>query len=180
MNKYTVFSSDHEILGFMILSYQFAIDRDDFLGFYEEEGLNQVQPDKWYPAQKVLNVFNALAERGGEMTDFVSIGMAVSMQVPLPPETKKLPPEAVLMGILSAAKDVNRGSNVGYDCCYQDGPGHLRYELCSPMPDDVFYGLIYGMARRLLPEGTPFTVTYDSHLPRREDGGSHTVIHLKW
>jgi hypothetical protein len=47
------------------------------------------------------------------------------------------------------------------------------------MPDDLEYGILYGFAKRFL-AGTQFTVWYDEDLPRMDQGGDQTVIHVKW
>ena len=51
--------------------------------------------------------------------------------------------------------------------------------LRMPHPDDFWFGAFYGLVRHLIPEQT-FSVYYDEHEPRREQGGAVTIIHIAW
>ncbi|MEP7284317.1 MAG: hypothetical protein ABI947_00955, partial [Chloroflexota bacterium] len=47
-------------------------------------------------------------------------------------------------------------------------------------PDDLTYGVAYGLAKRWLPQGTRFKVYYDEAVPSLDRGGSVTTIHIEW
>lgn len=180
MSKYTVFSPDHEVLGAAIITYRDSVNLDHYADFYVEAGLGDVQPDQWYPFQKVLDVLNAIAERGGEMMDFVSIGMAVGRNAPVPPEVSSLPFAQILQTMGKAVEQTNRGANRGYTIFEQVSPTHIKLNIRDSSPDDLLYGTIYGYAKRFLPDGYRFTVRFDPDSPRRELGGDSTILHIEW
>ncbi len=60
------------------------------------------------------------------------------------------------------------------------GDNQLTCRVTGPYPDDLVYGVVFGFARRLLPPDVYFTVYYDAALPRRDEGGIETVIHVEW
>ncbi len=180
MSKYTVFSPDHEVLGAAIITYRDSVNLEHYAEVYAEHELGGVKPDQWYPYQKVLDVLNTLAERGGEMMDFVSIGMAVSSKAPLPPEFDAMPFAQVIQAVGMAVAQFNRGKDCGYTKFEEISPTHIKLEIRDPAPDDLLYGNIYGYAKRFLPAGYRFSVRYDTDIPRRELGGHSTIIHVEW
>jgi hypothetical protein len=107
--------------------------------------------------------------------------MAIIDNAVLPPEMETAPLVQKLM-LLSALHDINhRGTgDPGRYIVEQVGEKHLKYTTNTPYPDDMIYGYIYGVAKRFLPRGTHFTVTYDPEVPRQHEGGTHTIFHLKW
>jgi hypothetical protein len=42
------------------------------------------------------------------------------------------------------------------------------------------YGIIYGLAKRLLPAGIQFSVKYEEGQPNRDRGGDKSIIHVRW
>ena len=63
----------------------------------------------------------------------------------------------------------HRNGDVGEERAEKLGDKHLRLIMKTPYPDDLAYGVVWGMARRFLPTGTHFTVKYDeaAATPRR-------------
>jgi hypothetical protein len=60
------------------------------------------------------------------------------------------------------------------------GDQHMRLTMRTPYPDDLPYGVVWGMARRFLPEGTQFLIKYDETEPHRDLGGEYTVLDISW
>ena len=177
---YTVFNPDHEVLGVLILSYRNSINQQNYHELYTQMGLDNVQPDQWYPFQRLLDVFNAIAERNDAMMDFVSIAMASAIGAPMPPEFDQMPFTQVMLAFNHSLEGVNRGSDYGYTHVIEVEPNHMRINARYPAPDDSLYGGVYCYAKRFLPKGSHFTLRYDETIPRREEGGDVTVMHLKW
>lgn len=180
MSKYAVFHPDHEVLGAAVITYRDSVNLEHYVDFYAEYGLGDVKPDQWYPFQKVLDVLSAIAERGGEMMDFVSIGMAVGANAFLPPEFDTMPFAQIIQATGMAAGRFNRGSDFGFTTFEQLSPTHVKLDIRDPSPDDLLYGVLYGYAKRYLPSGYRFTVKYDPNTPRRELGGNSTILHVEW
>jgi len=178
--RYTVFSPDHEILGALIISYRNSVNQQNYHDLYTQMGLDNVQPDQWYPFQRLLDVFNALAEREGAMMDFVSIALASVMGSPMPPIFEQMPFTQIMLAFNHSLEGVNRGTDYGYTRVTEVEPNHMRIDARYPAPDDLLYGGIYGYAKRFLPKGSKFTLRYDESTPRRVHGGDVPVIHLTW
>ncbi len=178
--RYTVFSPDHEVLGATIISYRNSVNEPNYREIYTQLGLDKVQPDQWYPFQKMLDVFNILGEREGSLMDFVSIALAAVVGSPMPPEFDTMPFVQIMQAFSHAITLVNRGTDYGYATVTEVEPNHLRIDARYPSPDDIMYGALYGYAKRFLPKGTSFTLRYDETIPRREHGGDVTVMHLRW
>lgn len=185
MGKYTVFEPDIEVSGVSALALTTSIVHREIEQILIRHDLNNIVPGEWYPLQNVLDVFNELAERGGTSSQyFVGIGMAVADNTynGLPPERQAVS----LADFLSAYETVYLARQ---RCCENGDKGYLRFEnvdkhhiiarIRVPYPDDLFYGIIYGLTRNFRPKGKGFTVAYDPSLPRREQGAHETVIHIR-
>lgn len=177
MSHYALFHPDTELLGGLVLSYIQSINVENYRDLYADFGLDALEPDKWYPAQPMIDIFNRLVERGGEMFDFVSIGMAVAKTVPLPPtiaisDVMIQSPQFYLSGI--------RGTDPGWYRTSLVSSHHVQLDYRVPFPDDFQYGIIFGLAQKTKPAGSSFLVQYDDTQPRREQGGEFTRIHVTW
>lgn len=182
MKKYVSFDSSVEVNGATVLGFIQCVNRDNILPFLRARGLEHIEPDQWYPLQDYLDVLNDMADRagGGAMMDFVSIGMKIAETSPFPPEFDELPFADVLVASNTAYQMAHRNGDVGYTHAEKVAAGHVRLTMRMPYPSDLSYGVNWGMCRRYLPAGTQFTVTYDEDLPRFEEGGDETVIHIRW
>lgn len=180
MAHYQVFHKDHEVIGQVALEIQTAIGGENIYPIYERHGLTNVNPQAWYPMQNLLDVFNDFEARGGAMFDLVSVGMKTVENLVLPPEASSLP----LLEMFQLSAQIyllnSRGSNIGTIDCEALAPNHVKLTYIVPMPSDFMYGIVYAFGRRFSAPGTPITVYYDEDIPRREDGGTATIIHAQW
>lgn len=178
--KYQVYSEDSQVIGHSILSMVECVRADIMKPLLEKCGLETIDPERWYPLQSWLNVFNEL-EAGGmtKIESFVSVGMTIVETAVLPPEFDRLSFDRIIEMIDYAYKMNNRGTEIGEYKGETVSPRHVRVTITAPYPDDYNYGILYGFARRYLGRGH-FTVFYDDTLPRREEGGKNTVIHVVW
>lgn len=156
------------------------INRDVMRPFLAEHGLTEVDPDRWYSAQAVLNVMNDLATNGDSMSDFVAIGIKAAEISPLTPEMEQMPFDAFMSIYAQVYPARHRNGDAGWLRVDRNGDGHLTITMNVIYPDDVMYGLFYGFARRLFPVDVPFTVYYDETVTHRDQGGTQTVIHVAW
>jgi hypothetical protein len=173
-------SNDQELLGILVKTYPSAINYDNFKEIYAKHGLDNVDPNKWYPAQSIANVVNEIADvQTGAMFDFVSIGIAMIDELPIP-GIGQLSFVDIMKGLDAVLQQTNRGSDTGYVKVEEVSDKHLKIHIRSIAPDDVVYGSYYALARKSLAKGTSFTVFYDPDAPRRDDGAQETIIHIKW
>jgi hypothetical protein len=139
--------------------------------------------DAWYPLQDVLDLFNELAVTGNRSHYFVGIGIAVANNTSagLPEQMRNLSLIEFLNGyeqIYLTRQRCREGGDKGYLRPEQIDEGHIIVRMRVPYPDDLFYGILYGLTRHFRPAGKGFSVRYDPDLSRREQGGSETVIHI--
>lgn len=182
MSRYELFHPDAEILGQVILDFKQAIGSGHFQHYFESRGLVNLQPDVWYPAQPWVDVLNDIAALGSgkAMFDFVSIGIRQLELAVMPPEMDSIPLQDALCSIEEAYRLNYRGTDVGSIQAEAVDQGHIRLIVRSFEPDDLWYGNLHGFMRRFAPPGLKYRVYYDPALPRREQGGAATVLHVVW
>ncbi len=180
MTRYTSFDPNVEIIGRNVLGFIKSANRDNILPILEKHDLAEIDPEKWYPLQNFLDVLSDLSEQGDAMFDFVSIGIKNAETVVFPPEFEGLSFDETLALTSEMSKTLHRNGDAGYITVEKVSEKRVKYTLKMPYPDDYVYGELYGMARRFLPPGTHFVMTYDDDIPRREHGGEVTIIHLTW
>jgi len=181
--KYQAFDPNTEVNGYSMLGFIQCLRKEEIRPYLEMRGLDNIDPEGWYPLQSWLDVLSDLAEKrpGQSMFDFVAVGMKVLEMTHFPPgfETLSLP-KMLAAGNEAYAKVQHRGGDAGEVVLEVIDPHHCVQKVRAPYPDDFWYGIFYGFCRRYLPPGTHFTVYYDENMPRREQGGEQTLIHITW
>lgn len=180
MQRVKPLGPDAEVLGGAIHGFISAVNKENIFPHLEKLGMTEIDPNAWYPKQMYIDLWNSIIESNSSaMFDFVSIGMTVADRA-WPPESDHQPFEATLATWGDAFDSVNRGADRGYIYTEKVADKHYRIIHYTPDPDDLNYGVVYGTCRRFLPQGTPFTVFYDEDVPRRDQGGKETIIHITW
>ena len=178
---YTVFSKDHETRGSVIIPYRDSINIANYDDIFIRNGLGNVDPDKWYPMQKLVDVFNELARaKSGVMMDFVSIGTKMGEDLQPPPELQDMTYLDLIRGLEQTYAYHNRGTDIGYIRGEVVSDNQVTVHYRCPFPDDLLYGSLWGCSKKFLPDGTHFVVKYDDRAKRMEDGGAETIIHVTW
>ena len=178
MSRYELFHPDTEILGQIILDFSQAIGADRFGPILERHGLTDLESDRWYPGQIWVDVLNDVAAEGGGMMDFVSLGIRQMDLVQWPPGFSDMPLTEMLQSLNEAYRMNYRGSDIGGIEAEIVSDNHVKMIVRSFEPDALWYGNLYGFMR-LFAAGQ-YMVTYDETVPRREEGGEVTIIHLTW
>jgi hypothetical protein len=181
MPHWHVFSQDHQVPGQILIDLAHAIGSDEIMPYYKKHGLTNIDPKAWYPQQTLLDIYNEMEDsESGSMFDFVSIGMKEAQQAIVPDHFKSLPLLSILQGVGAVFKLNNRGTDIGEIKCETVTDTHVKIILRVPAPDDLWYGIFYGFVQRFIPKGTHFTVYFDKDIPRRDQGGAVTIIHITW
>ncbi len=181
MPHWHVFSADHEFPGQVIIDLANAVGSEEIMPYFKKHGLTNIDPKAWYPQQKLLDIYNEMeTSKSGTMFDFVSIGMKEAEQAILPAQFQSLPLLSILQGVGEVFKLNNRGTDPGDLKCEVVTDKHVKMVLRATTPDNLWYGIFYGYVRRLAPKGTHFTVYFDENVPRRDNGGDVTIIHITW
>jgi hypothetical protein len=178
--RYVSFDPNAEIIGQNVLGFVGCTNKDRIIPFLEKHGLNHIDPDQWYPLQSWLDVLNDLVNAGGAMFDFVSVGLKIAETAVYPPEVEHMPFADFVMLIPQVYQLQHRNGDVGEERAEKLSNTHLRLIMNTPYPDDLAYGVVWGMARRFLPKGTQFTIAYDGAEPRHDQGGEYTVLDISW
>lgn len=169
-----------EVIGQTMLSFIDNLQSDRIMPLLKRHGLDDIQPDQWYPLQDWLEVLNDLAREGDFSSSVVAIGMQITEKMLVPPEVEQLSLGEILEMWNDLYQMQHRGADVGCVRTEKVAPNHYVCTQEVMYPDDMSYGVAYGMARRWLPHGTPFTVKYDDTILNRDNGGPQTVIHVMW
>lgn len=171
---------DLELNGQTARSLVENVNQDDTNPFVSENGLDNIDPEAWYPVQDVLNVMNSIAESGSPMSHYVAIGMKAAELSYLPPEVSEMSFGEFLVAYGQIYPQHHRNGDAGTVDPEQLSPTHVRLAIDVPYPDDVMYGVIFGFARRLLDNRVQYSVYYDEENPPRDMGGDATIIHVEW
>ncbi len=182
MPTYQAFDPNTELVGRTALSMTSNIMQDEYIDILKRHGLEQIDPEAWYPVQSLLDVFNEIARGGFNASPiFVSIGMAaarLSLES-MPPQLKALPWQTFFTSYDKVWQSRHRNGDVGRVTTEYVDDNHLVLRFRSPYPDDIFYGAFYAYTRHFKPAGKNFSVTYDDKLLPRDKGGNETVIHIQ-
>jgi hypothetical protein len=182
--RFQAFDPNSEVIGQSMLGFVQCAMYDELRPFLERYGLAEVDPDQWYPLQVWLDILNDLpAKRAGQaMFDFVSVGMAIAEVAPMSPVYGNGMHfgDALVASSGGGYLRSHRGGDVGGHSAKKIDNNHVVVTTRTPYPDDLIYGVLYGMARRYLPDDAGFIVEYDAETPRRDYGGEVTVVHITW
>lgn len=174
-------SSDTKVLGAVVLSILGTNRLDELQPYFEKYGIARCHPSDFYPVEPLNGMINEIVhdqQQMDSMYDFVSMGIANGMSIPLPPEINTL--EKWLMIFESRYPTLYRGTDIGYVKCEKLTPKHYRLHIRWPWVDDIAYGTVYGMCRRFLPPGVGFSVYYDDAGGRVDFGDPETLLHVEW
>lgn len=169
-----------EIIGQAMRSIIDNIQADEIRPFLEKHQMTHIDPNRWYRAQTFLDILNDLLSASDGTSNMVAVGMAVCTQMVMPPELT----HASLPTILNMWNDLyhlqHRGSEIGSVKTEKISETHYRTIHDHLYPDDMVYGLAYGMARRFLPKGTAFQISYAQGVSRKDEGGKVTIVEVQW
>lgn len=179
--RHYIATPEAETNGQSIQAFIDNVQSEEIRPILENHNLTSIDPEAWYPLQQWLDVLNDLAQQPNQMFNFIAVGMGIAKHTFLPPEVEQLPFATVMSNIDAIYQGNHRGGYVGKVAFEQISDTHIKFTLIDVVyPDDLEYGVAYGFARRLLPEGSHATVEYDTDIKRLDDGGEKTVIHVKW
>ncbi len=180
MAVYTWHDPCVEILGAQLQNFVRCAQPDDITPILSKYALTNVQTDRWYPVQLWLNVMTDIAAAQNGMMNLTSLGMKMADVVFSPPEFARGDFEAVFMHLNRYYQRYLRNGDVGHQRTLKVAERHLLAESKIPYPDDLLYGMLYGLTRRYLPPETQFILYYDDVTLRRDLGGEWTRIHVEW
>jgi len=174
-------SSDTQVLGAVVLSILGTNRLDELHPYFEKYGIEHCHADRFYPVEPLMGMIHDIVrdqQAMDSMFDFVSMGIANGLSIPLPPQIDTL--EKWLMVFENRYPTLYRGTAIGYVKCEKLSPTPYRLHIRWPWVDDIAYGTVYGMCKRFLPHGMGFAVYYDESGSRVDFGDAETLLHVEW
>jgi hypothetical protein len=177
---FSAFSDDHEVRGATIIGYKSALNSEEFAFFFESRGLKEVDPEGWYPAQNVMDVFNDMLDASHGFLDFVSIGISTAPNLRFPPSVDLHSAESVLTALSMLPNAMIRSSKPGYISADLLNNQHYVIKARSAMPDDMLYGILYALTKGFVSNPATIVLSYPPDGKRRDYGDEYTDYELKW
>jgi hypothetical protein len=155
-----------EVLGYSLAALPACIKATEIQPLLERHGFANIQPDKWYPQQDIINLYRDIEEgRSNVSENLVSIGIKSVETMQFPPEINTM--QSVLQAMISSYDTVHRNALPGEGTWLKAlGDQHVQVIVNTPYPTDIFYGYYWGLMSKYVPAGMDFTITpQENHDP---------------
>ncbi len=181
--KFIAFDPESKVIGQAFLGINAAVDKRLIGPLLIKHGLLDIQPDRWYPLQKLLDVMNDIDKNPdaiSNMLTFVSIGQNVAQNVYVPEEIEAFIKDKGFVEFMSVFGSPtyfrDHQGYVGEHAIEKLSDQHLRIVFNTPYPPDFFYGLFHGSATRYCP--AYFVAHYQDLAMRDPKPGESVIIHI--
>jgi hypothetical protein len=154
-----------------------SITRENYMTVLKAHGLDSIQSNQWYRMQSLLDVLAEIGEQSSGIMDLVSIGMAAGDGSILPKEVLALPPQKLLEQYAAVFPTRHRGGDPGWITVEHPDASTTRITSNTVYPDDLFYGLMYGLLRRVAKPNDEFVLHYGD---QKDRGAPATIIDVEW
>lgn len=170
-----------EILGAALFAYLDNVHVDIIEPIFRKHNMMDVDAEKWYPLQPVLDVLKELYDNPGAMMNLIAVGVKTAEYGVEPEDIINAPLPVVLEHWHDHMHYHFRKGNPGEIIAEKVHDKFYKVTQNNMFPDDFCYGLAYGFARSRLPLGTNFKVWYENFDNRIDNGdGDKTVICVEW
>lgn len=194
MGSYKAFEENVEVNGQTVLSVVDGIGvfKDRAYDILKRHGIENIEPEKWYPQQSWLDAFKEIADSTGEFT-LNSIGKKIPENAEFPPEIDDI--EKALAAI-DVAFHINHRINgkvmfnpetgemlegIGHYHFEKTGDNEARMVCDNAYPSDFDRGIIEAMARKFKPADSAFvSVRLDKTRPTRKEGADSCTFLVSW
>lgn len=138
-----------------------------------KHGLDNIDPEKWYPHQAWLDTLKDLSEMPGGSTALVAFGKKVVETAAMPPEIDSIPKVLAALQAIHHLNLRNIPAEEGYWLEEkEDNVIHVYHN--TPNPQDAIYGFLWGLAQRFRAPGERFVVKI---IQTEHPGG---VFEVRW
>ncbi|WP_069658772.1 hypothetical protein [Arcticibacter eurypsychrophilus] len=149
MGKFKSYSEGVEVVGQTILCFIYGVPKyeDEMRELLVRHGLEDIQPDGWYPQQKWLDAFSELFDNYGPFTLF-TLGKSIPEQAAFRLQFTEL--EQALRAVDVVYQMNRRNGEVGHYTItkYDAELKEALMECTSPYPADFERGVLVGMIRK--------------------------------
>ncbi len=147
------------------------------IGILEDNGIRDLQPDRWYPQQSWLSSFATIAKEVGPNTLY-QIGRQITEQAPYPAGLDSL--EAAFSALDAAYQECHRAGDVGAYRFMITGMRSGMLITENAYPCDFDRGIIESLAQRFEPEGSFADVRHDDLSPCKKLGADSCTYTVRW
>lgn len=153
-----VTAANGEVLGASMLALPACLKANEIMPLLQRHGLAEIDPQKWYPQQGILNLYRDIEEgRSNVSENLVSIGIKSVETMGFPPEVNTM--QSMIMAMAGSYDQVHRNIQPGEGTWGRlVGENHAQAILNTPYPDDVFYGYYWGLMKKYTPAGMRFRI----------------------
>lgn len=180
MSRFTAFDPRTEINGRTASSLFTNINHTEIEDILRRHGFEQIDPDKWYPIQSILDVLRDVSKGDNSSSNLVAIGMEAArlgIQA-LPPQVSHLSIGEFFIEYGKIYQLRHRSGDIGYVRTEIVDADHVILYTKMPYPDDLGYGIFFTYARHFCPKNKRFLLQYDENVARRDNGGEETLYHI--
>lgn len=117
-----------------------------------EHDYDVLEPDRFYSAQMLLDVYKTMEDNSDAMFNFVAIGKQVAQTVEFPPEVTDIVSAVGTLNTLSRYMLQGYDEREDYEVAQLD-EAHLQIRDNNPYPHDMVFGYIYTIVHKFTPEG---------------------------
>ena len=179
MAEFVAFDPNVEVMGTNYLSLIELVPRQALVrDALKDNGFNidDIQPEKWYSQQSLLNVWKQLAM--DVSFDLVAVGMRVPDLYEFPPQIDSV--ESALGGLHVAYEMAHRGGEIGEYRFEKTGERSGKMICHNPYPSDLDYGIVYRLVQKFRTDNHAFTVRRDEDAPSRKKGDDSCTFIIEW
>lgn len=146
-----------EVLGQVVAAFAENLESETVKPLLPKHGLDNIDPEKWYPHQSWMNVLKELSETPGGSSALVAFGRKVVETAVMPPEMDSIPK---MLHSLQAIHHLNLRNIPADEGYVVEEVSEKLYRVIhnTPNPRDAIYGFLWGLAQRFRAPGEPFTV----------------------
>lgn len=162
-----------EVIGQVVLAFAENLEADVIQPLLPKHGLDNIDPEKWYPHQSWMNLLKELSEMPGGQSALVAFGKKVVETAAMPPELDSIPKVLAALQAIHHLNLRNIPADEGY-WLEEKGENIIHVYHNTPNPLDSIYGFIWGLAQRFRGPNEPFSVKI---VPSDHPGG---VLEVRW
>lgn len=140
-------------------------------------GLENIDPDKWYPHQAWLDVLHEISTMDNASTNLVAFGKKVVQTAVMPPEIDSIPSVLNLLHTIHHLNLQNVPEEEGY-AIEEVGPNHYHVYHNTPNPSDAIYGFLWGLVARYKAQNEVFIVREIRNPNPAQNPG--TLFDVRW
>jgi hypothetical protein len=145
------------VLGQVVQAFAQNLEADMIQPLLPKYGLDNIDPEKWYPHQSWLSLLKDLGDMPGGSTALVAFGKKVVETAMMPPEIDSIPKVLAALQAIHHLNLQNIPADEGY-WLETMGEQTIHVYHNTPNPPDAIYGFIWGLAQRFRAPGEPFVV----------------------